>query len=367
MYKTRKHLSKIEHESYANVPEEFGPGWIDCSLGINPFGFPEGVGEALGSFDPDIVNNYPHGDAKLKKAIIDYWSGNALLCEGQIELACGSMDAITKINKMFIDKGTPVLGHSPQFPDFGMDVEGMGGIYETVDMSASKGKFDGVRFEDGIEKRHAFCYIDNPNNPTGQIIPLQVISRIAKKAAGIGVCVVVDEAYGDFMEKENSAVNLLDGMDNIMVLKSLSKGFGMAGMRIGYALGPVELMDVYRKISIPFCVTGIGTLLAVEALKDKDFLAESREKIAQAKKRIIESIETIGTLETSLSVPIMTLTHPDEGVDLYRELLKVKVLSVSGENFEGLGKNSVRFRIGKDADVLLDRLRLVEKNWTEGN
>ncbi|HKL10859.1 MAG TPA: aminotransferase class I/II-fold pyridoxal phosphate-dependent enzyme [Clostridia bacterium] len=367
MYKTRKHLSEIKHDSYANVPEEFGPGWIDCSLGINPFGFPEGVGDSMGKFGADIVNNYPHGDTKLKNAIIGYWSENALLCERRIELACGSMDAITKINKMFIDKGTAVLGHSPQFPDFGMDVEGMGGIYETVDMSEENGKFDGVRFMDGIEERHAFCYIDNPNNPTGQIIPLEVISEIAKKAASMGVCVVVDEAYGDFMEKANSAVNLLDDLSNIMVLKSFSKGFGMAGMRIGYAMGSIGLMDVYRKISIPFCVTGIGTILAIEALKDEGFLDESRKKIAKAKKRIIGAMDNLGSLETSPTVPIMTLTHRDKEVDLYRELLKVQVLSVSGENFGGLGKNSVRFRIGKDADLLLERLRLVVKNWTEGN
>jgi len=367
MYKTRRHLDKIKHESYANVPDEFGPGWIDCSLGINPFGSPVGVVEAMAEFGADIINHYPHGDAKLKKAIIEYWRGQALLEEGQIELACGSMDAITKINKMFIDKGSAVLGHSPQFPDFGMDVEGMGGIYETVDMSEGNGKFDGESFIGAIEDRHAFCYIDNPNNPTGQIIPLEVILKIAKKAQSLGVCLVVDEAYGDFMEKDNSAVNLLDGLDNIIVLKSFSKGFGMAGMRIGYATGPMKLMEIYRKISIPFCITGIATVLAVEALKNKEFLSESRKKIAKTKEKIIESMEKIGNLETSLSVPIMTLTHPDKKVDLYSELLKVQVLSVSGDNFEGLGKNSVRFRIGNNADLLLDRLKHVEKKWMEEN
>ncbi len=367
MYKTRKHLSQIKHESYANVPEEFGPGWIDCSLGINPFGFPERVGKAMGKFSADLVNHYPHGDAKLKRAIIDYWSGHAVLEECCIELACGSMDAITKINKMFLDKGTIVLGHSPQFPDFGMDVEGMGGIYETIDMSSGKGKFDGERFIHEIKERHAYCYIDNPNNPTGQIIPLDVISEIAKQAASLGVCVVVDEAYGDFMEKKNSAVKLLASLDNIIVLKSLSKGFGMAGMRIGYAVGSVGLMDVYRKVSIPFCITGIGTVLALEALKDQEFLGESRKKIAQVKKKIIGSVEKMGNLETSPTVPIMTLTHPDKRVDLYRELLKENVLSVSGENFESLGKNFVRFRVGADAEVLMRRLRQVENNWTEEN
>jgi histidinol-phosphate aminotransferase len=359
MYKTRKHLKKIKHESYANVPEDFGADGIDCSLGINPFGFPEGVGAVAGKFNLELINHYPHEDTKLKNAIVDYWEDYVSLETGQIELACGSIDAIKKVNRMFIDNGTAVLGFAPQFPDCGMDVEAMGGVYETVDRSLNKGKFDGERFMNGIEKRHVYCYLDNPNNPTGQIIPIETISAIAEKAARMDVCVVVDEAYGDFMEKGNSAVNLLEKYDNIMVLKSLSKGFGMAGMRIGYAIGPMQLMDVYRKVSNPFSVTGLGTVLAIEAMKDDGFLAESRKKIAFVKKRIIESTGVIGNLETSMTVPIMTLIHPDKKVDLYEKLLSVQVLSVPGTSFEGLGKNSVRIRICTDADALIERIKRI--------
>jgi histidinol-phosphate aminotransferase len=359
MYKTRKHLSKIKHDSYANVPENFGADGIDCSLGINPFGFPGGVGQKAKTLSVDLISHYPHGDAKLKSAIMEYWKGNVSLKIGQIELAGGSIDSITKTNKMFIDNGTAVLGFAPQFPDLGMDVEVMGGVYETVDMSLNNGKFDGKRFMDAIERRHAFCYIDNPNNPTGQIIPIETISAIAEKAAGLDVCVVVDEAYGDFMDKENSAINLTRKFDNVMVLKSLSKGFGMAGMRVGYAVGSVELMDIYRKVAIPFCVSGIAAVLAIEALKDEEFLAESRKKIAEVKNKIIESTDLLENLETSMTVPIMTLIHPDRDVDLYKELLSVQVLSVPGVSFEGLGKNCVRIRICTDADALIERIKRI--------
>jgi histidinol-phosphate aminotransferase len=226
-------------------------------------------------------------------------------------------------------------------------------------MSLNNGKFDGKRFADSIERRHAFCYIDNPSNPTGQIIPIEIIADIAEKAAKKEVCVIVDEAYGDFMDKENSAINLLDTFDNVMVLKSFSKGFGMAGMRVGYAVGSVELMDVYRKVSIPFCVSGMAAALAIEALKDEEFLAESRKKIAEVKRKIIESTDLLENLETSMTVPIMTLIHPDSDVDLYKELLSVQVLSVPGDSFEGLGKNCVRIRICQDADALIEKIKRI--------
>lgn len=359
MYKTRKHLSKIKHDSYAHVPEDFGEGGIDCSLGINPFGMPEGVIEKAKAFGGEVINHYPHGYEQLKKGIADYWKENALLNERQIELAGGSIDSITKVNKMFIDVGTGVLGYSPQFPDLGMDAEAMGGIYETVDMSQDKVTFDESRLMAAIEDRHAFIYIDNPNNPTGQIIPIEAISAIAEKAAGLDVCLVVDEAYGDFMEKENSAINLMNKFDNLIVIKSFSKGYGMAGMRIGYAIGSEKLMDEYRKVSVPFCVSGIATLLAEEALKDEIFLSQSRKRIAQVKKRIIQSTGFLGKLETNMTVPIMTLVHPDMEIDLYKKLLSVNILSVPGKSFQGLGKNCVRFRIGPDADALIERIKQI--------
>ncbi|MCD5414648.1 MAG: aminotransferase class I/II-fold pyridoxal phosphate-dependent enzyme [Clostridiales bacterium] len=278
-----------------------------------------------------------------------------------IELAAGSMDGIAKINKMFIDKGTVVLGYAPQFPDFKHDVESMGGIYEAVDMGGVAVKFDSERFKSEIKDRHAFCYIDNPNNPTGQIIPIETISEIVEKAANMDVCVLVDEAYGDFMEKENSAVMLLKKFDNLIVIKSFSKGFGMAGLRVGYIVGSKGLMDIYRKVSIPFSVNGIAADLTVEALKNEAFLDGSRKKIACAKKKVIDALRIFRSLETSLDVPIMTMFHPDERVDLYTELLKVGVLSIPGISFEGLGHNYVRLRIHLDVDALIERIDKLER------
>ena len=80
-----------------------------------------------------------------------------------------------------------------------------------------------------LDSRHKMVFVDNPNNPTGQVIPLAEIRRIASAAARLGIGVVVDEAYGDYMAKENSAINLLDDFDNVVVLRTFSKRLRSCG------------------------------------------------------------------------------------------------------------------------------------------
>ena len=81
-------------------------------------------------------------------------------------------------------------------------------------------------------------YLDNPNNPTGKIIPLEEIEEVVKKAAELDIAVIVDEVYGDFMSKENSSISLINQYDNLLIVRSFSKGFGLAGLRIGYVILP---------------------------------------------------------------------------------------------------------------------------------
>lgn len=353
----RSHLDSFKHESYGQAHGPLDPGWLDCSLGINPCGFPDGVGRAAQGLAAELINRYPAEDGILKKAIADHWSGWAPLEEDRIELAGGSIDGIVKINKMFIDKGTRVLGYTPQFPDFRADVESMGGCFEAVGMRGRNGRFDAGRFMARMGPEHALCYLDNPNNPTGQIIPLDQIEAVAARAAELDICVLVDEAYGEFMDRKASAATLLGRFDNLMVLRTFSKGYGLAGLRVGYVLGSRPLMSVYRKVAVPFAASGPGTFLAVEALKDQAFLDRSRREIACWKQKLLEGAGLLEHLHTSLETPILTLIHPDDSIDLHRALLEQKVVAVPGAGFDGLGPNSVRIRVHRDMDELAERIR----------
>jgi len=336
---------------------------IDCSAGTNPFGFCEEVQNAFSKISPKLINYYPESNDAFKNCIIDFWQEFIELKHENIVLGDGSIDILYKINKLFLHNNSKVLGYSPQFSDYIDDVESYGGSYDYELMSIENNfKFMLKPFLQKIKADYKLIYLDNPNNPTGQVIPLSYIEEIAEKARDNGLCVIVDEAYGDFMKKKNSAIPLIGKYDNIFVLRTLSKGLGLAGLRGGYLITSKTLADCYNKISNPYSMNSIARYLASIALNNKDFINECTKKVEYMKNVVIQALEKIIVLHTSLNVPIMTIKHPNPQMDLEKELLKYNILSVSGRGFIGLDKSFVRLRVPAEIDYLLDILLKIESS-----
>src|SRR5699024_4459156 len=113
-----------------------------------------------------------------------------------------------------------------------------GGIYCDAPLSAeNKYLFESFSIIFKLQQAdYKLLYLDNPNNPTGQIIPIEEIEFIVKKAAENSTCVIVDEAYGDYMDQQSSAISLVHKYENLFVVRTFSKAYGLAGMRIGYVV-----------------------------------------------------------------------------------------------------------------------------------
>ncbi|WZL74101.1 histidinol-phosphate transaminase [Clostridiaceae bacterium 35-E11] len=327
---------------------------IDCSSGINPFGFSEEVKKSLTNLSPELVHAYPESNEALKEAIINYWHNVIHLQYNHILLENGSIDIIYKINKLFLDYKSKVLGYSPQFTDFIDDIQSYDGIYDYQLMTMENNyKFMPKLFLEKINKQYKLIYLDNPNNPTGQIIPVSAIEEIVKKAHDLDICVIIDEAYGDFMDQSNSAMSLLNNYDNLFVLRTFSKGLGLAGIRAGYLVTSKALADYYAKISNPYSMNGIARYLATAALKDTTFLNDCRQKIRLAKKQLMHKLHKLIVLETDFDVPIMTIKHPDPQIDFEEMLKRYNILTISGKGFIGLDKSFVRLRISSSMDSLM--------------
>lgn len=362
MKRIRKSISTLEIGSYAkDYGEQDLKDYLDCSNGINPFGIPERVRKDIQNISAEMVNQYPHSSNSIKRAITDYWKGHAHIEQDQILLGDGSIELIYKINKLFIEPGSQVLGFSPQFPDFINDVLTSGGEYHELILGQEQYcTFFAEDYLDRMEDKISLYYIDNPNNPTGQVIELPQIEAIVQKAKELGTPVIIDEAYGDFISRERSAVNLLDDYDNLTVLRSFSKGMGLAGLRAGYILTSIEIAGYYKRISNPYEMNAVSRYLCQSALEDTLFIQSSVEKIRVNKKRVMEHLQTLIPLTSDPDVPILTLIHPDTAVDLQELFLNEKILTVSGKSFRGLGKNAVRLMINADIERLIQGLASVE-------
>lgn len=362
----REHLLTFQRKSYIKDNEEnkhVGKDVIDCSHGINPFGYSKLIDEGKELFKEAKINSYPqYPYVEMREEISKYWADVVDISSDNIRLGNGSMGILSTINKIFIDKKSRVLGYCPQFTDYITDVRSCGGIYEYIGLrKQSNYEFDYNELIDKMSEVHQIIYIDNPNNPTGQIIPLLELSKIIEKAEKMNICVIIDEAYGDFMSKENSAISLINKYNNLFVVRTFSKGFGLAGLRVGYIACNESLLEYYQKVNMPFSVNIYGYYSAQLALKDKKFINDSICGIKEMKDKFINACSKIKVLKTSLEVPIMVLQHPNNEVDLYEEFLKHKVLTESGKDFIGLGKNTVRLRIPTKIDELINVVKSIEK------
>ena len=364
-YGLRESILNLCKSSYAkenNLLEDLS-NFIDCSSGINPFGFSKEVKKAYQTFPLEIINLYPESCTRLKEAIVEYWKDCIDLKVDNILFGSGSIDIIYKINKLFLDNKSKVLGYSPQFSDYIDDIKICDGIYDYYLMSMENNyKFNPELFLKKISKEYKLIYIDNPNNPTGQVISLSSIEMIVKKAQDLGICVVIDEAYGDFMDKNNSAISLINNYDNIFILRTFSKGLGLAGIRGGYLITSDILANYYSKVSNPYSMNGIAEHLTIAALKDVQFINDSIRKIREAKTRLINSFHKVIVLETDVNVPIMTIKHPDSEVNFEELLRKNNIISISGEGFIGLNKSFVRLRIHSDIESVINAFTKIERS-----
>jgi len=332
---------------------------VDCSLGVSPFGYSKKINKHSIIDKTNIQNYPPFPYTELKDNIVQYWSDVQLLSRKNIHVCSGTMLIVDSINTLFIDKGDKVLGYSPQFPEYVNSVRVRGGVYDASPLK----KENNFKFIAGDliakmrKKKYKMIYIDNPNNPTGQIIDIKSIESVVSETFRLGVCVIVDEAYGDYMCKENSAITLLGKYDNLFVTRTFSKAYALAGMRIGYVVASEELSGYYSIID-DLLLNPIGLEAATISLMDQTFLEEVITITASVKENILSSFNKLKVMGTSNQVPIFTLVHPNPDVNLADLLLDNGVLATSG--FDGLGINAVRIRIPKDLNPLLTIISKIE-------
>ncbi len=366
---------------------------LDCSLGVNPASLDKGILAAVSSAGKDgilekLIKDYPHDDS-VKGALADWFqrqrAGREWIRDGCFVLGNGSYGMLCAINQLFLGPGRRVLGLSPQFTAYIDSACYTGAQYEAFLLKEAENyRFDGTRFREAMSETYDLFILENPNNPTGQAIPLEEIALTAKRAKELGRVLVVDEAYGDYLAADQTAIDLLPDHDNLIVTRSFSKAFGMAGMRFGYAVvsSTGGIAAELEKAAIPFQCNNFARYLAAEALKTKAGLKDPfgvteirKEKAVLAELLSSLKKETgrcLSMAETEPSVPIFMLYigdvsasgHEDpeaEKPDLYELFMEAGILTVSCATYPGLGKHAVRLMLPPEEKlpVLLEAIKKV--------
>ena len=219
-----------------------------------------------------------------------------------------------------------------------------------------------------VTERTRVVFLANPNNPTGTYLPRSEVERLH---AGLpsDVLFVLDQAYAEYLtpREEDGGIELAAHHDNVLVTRTFSKIYGLAGERIGWATGAPQLIDVLNRIRGPFNVTTSGQAAALAALGDQDFVARSRDHNATELARFTAAIDALGNhgLRAVPSKANFLLVLFEGEVTAAQALEAIGEAGYAVRHLPGQGlPHALRITIGKreDMDAIAEALRkLVEQ------
>lgn len=258
------------------------PCAVDVSDNTNLWGSPPSVARIFAQGAGASVTRYPELYAgSLKSAIANYTGVTA----DRVVTGCGSDDVIDSTMRAFAEPGDVIAVPDPSFAAVPIFARMNSLEPVLVPLTAA---YD-VDVERMLASKAKITYLCSPNNPTGASLSRAAIEAIVDRAAGL---VIIDEAYVEFAGA--SAVDLLARSDRILITRTMSKALGLAGLRIGYALGAPALVREVEKSRGPYKVNAIAERVAVSVLRDDmawvhetvQAATENRERFATALRRL---------------------------------------------------------------------------------
>ncbi len=193
----------------------------------------------------------------------------------------GSNDLTTTLGMAFLAPGTPVVLPRPMFALWEKVVHLFDARLVEVPALADL-SFDVDGLDAAIAReRPAYVVVTTPNNPTGLAVAFADIERLARTAAGVGTVLVVDEAYAEFVPETPSATTLLDALPNVVVVRTFSKAFGLAGLRLGYLVAHPALAAELMKPRLPFTVTPFDEAVALAVLNEDGYVRGIADDLAR--------------------------------------------------------------------------------------
>jgi len=186
----------------------------------------------------------------------------------------------------------------------------------------------------------ALTIVCNPNAPTGTFIAIDELARLADELEGV---LLIDEAYVDFAEQD--AVRLVHEFDNVVLLRSLSKGYSLAGLRFGYAIASQTLIDGFLKVKDSYNVDGVALALATAAIKDQAYFRANVEKVKADRQKLTERLRALGfEVGDSATNFVLARTKADSAAPLHEQLAERNIF-VRYFNVPGLD-DKLRISVG---------------------
>jgi histidinol-phosphate aminotransferase len=283
-YKAGKPVSDVVRELGLN-PETV----VKLASNENPLGLGERAKAAIAKAVLDL-GRYPDANGFALKAKLAARHG---VRADQITLGNGSNDVLELAAKAFLTHGNNAVFSQYAFAVYPLATQGCGAQSNVV--PAVNYTHDLAGFLKAINDNTRVVFIANPNNPTGTFLPQDKLLAFLE-AAPAHVLVVLDEAYNEFLKPEDQydSTQWVARFPNLLVSRSFSKAYGLAGLRVGYSVSSVEVADLMNRVRQPFNVNSVALAAAEAALDDVDFLKKTFEVNSAGLEQIEGGLKFLG-------------------------------------------------------------------------
>ncbi|UOQ47582.1 histidinol-phosphate transaminase [Gracilibacillus caseinilyticus] len=323
-----------------DVKKEYGLTKITkLASNENPFGYSPKVKELI----PTIIDHleiYPDGYATELRITL---AEKLQVDEKQLTFGCGSDEVVDLICRTYLEPGTNTVMATPTFPQYKHNAVIQGADIVEVPLTDGHHNLDAMLSE--INNQTRVVWLCSPNNPTGSLINRdQLVYFLTNCPAD--VMVVLDEAYYEYIESTNNpdSIDLLNDYPNLVILRTFSKAYGLANLRVGYGVSSEEIATNLNITRGPFNTTSVSQIAARCALEDEAFLIHTYEENLRNKQAFMEACSNLNLSYYDSEANFLFVKLPSSGDALFEYLLTKGFIVRSGE---ALGHpNGVRITIG---------------------
>ncbi|HBV96353.1 MAG: histidinol-phosphate aminotransferase [Peptococcaceae bacterium BICA1-7] len=307
----------------------------------NPLGPSPAAQEILQRFSPPRAAVYPSGDSYYLRERLAATHG---LHPDQILVGNGANEVITFVIKAFCEAGDNIITADKTFAVYEWVAIFSG--YEARLTPLKDFAFDDQAMLERIDSRTKILFVCNPNNPTGTYWNRDKLCRFLDRVDGRQI-VVVDEAYFEYVEKEDfpDGISLIDRYPNLVVFRTFSKMYGLAGLRIGYLAGQLDVVNIIRRACVVYSVNTLAQEAALLALEDKDHINRTRRLMREEKGYLRRELTRLGLPFVMHEGNYVMIKLPMSDTLAYRRLMGrgVMVRTMTGFRFP----NYIRISIAR--------------------
>ncbi|WP_256757305.1 histidinol-phosphate transaminase [Cohnella sp. WQ 127256] len=304
----------------------------------NPFGSSPKVKEAIAR-ELENISIYPDGAAiELTNALAKYHGVNA----DQIIFGAGSDEVILMTARAFLVPGDETIMADQTFPIYKHNAQVENAVI--VEVPLKEGTHDLPAMLERVTDKTKIIWVCNPNNPTGTINTAVEVEAFLFKVPS-NVLVVLDEAYCEYVDDPSfpDGIQLLNKYPNVILLRTFSKIYGLASMRIGYGIGRADVIRSINQVREPFNTSRFGQAAAVAALQDEEFVAFCREENKKGLAYFNRSFVELGLQAFPAYGNFIMVDVQRPGQEVFEALLRKGIIIRAGHK---LYPNYIRITVG---------------------